>query len=67
LYDLLTTASVFIGNDSGPGHLAAISGVPTITLFGGDPTTWKPLGPRVKVVAKPTISEIAVDEVLNQI
>jgi len=24
----------FIGNDSGPGHLAAISGIPTFTIFG---------------------------------
>jgi heptosyltransferase-2 len=27
-------AAIFIGNDSGPGHLAAISGVPTFTIFG---------------------------------
>lgn len=27
-------AGIFIGNDSGPGHLAALQGVPTLTLFG---------------------------------
>jgi glycosyltransferase involved in cell wall biosynthesis/ADP-heptose:LPS heptosyltransferase len=30
----LERAGAFIGNDSGPGHLAAILGVPTFTLFG---------------------------------
>jgi ADP-heptose:LPS heptosyltransferase len=67
LYDLLTTASVFIGNDSGPGHIAGIIGVPTITLFGGDPTTWKPLGPKVKVIAKPQIADITVEDVIQEI
>lgn len=30
----LATADRFIGNDSGPGHLAALLGVPTFTIFG---------------------------------
>ena len=30
----LDSADRFIGNDSGPGHLAALLGVPTFTLFG---------------------------------
>lgn len=37
LEDLLTildSADRFIGNDSGPGHLAALLGVPTFTIFG---------------------------------
>lgn len=34
LLDLLATADRFIGNDSGPGHLAALLGVPTFTIFG---------------------------------
>lgn len=34
LLDLLDTADRFIGNDSGPGHLAALLGVPTFTIFG---------------------------------
>jgi len=37
-------ARVFIGNDSGPGHLAAFCGVPTFTLFGPHlPEGWAPL------------------------
>jgi heptosyltransferase-2 len=35
-----------VGNDSGPGHLAAILGVPTFTLFGNNlPSLFAPLHP----------------------
>lgn len=47
----LTGASAFIGNDSGPGHLAAILGLPTLSLFGpNSPARWRPLGPNVQVL-----------------
>ncbi|MEW6305164.1 MAG: glycosyltransferase family 9 protein, partial [Verrucomicrobiota bacterium] len=36
----LNGASAFIGNDSGPGHLAAIAGVPTFTIFGPQLPEW---------------------------
>jgi heptosyltransferase-2 len=43
---LLECAGVFIGNDSGPGHLAALLGVPTFTLFGPQlPESFSPLHP----------------------
>jgi len=34
LLSTLASADRFIGNDSGPGHLAALLGVPTFTIFG---------------------------------
>lgn len=34
LVGLFGTAAAFVGNDSGPGHLAALCGVPTLTIFG---------------------------------
>jgi ADP-heptose:LPS heptosyltransferase len=34
LLSKLDSADRFIGNDSGPGHLAALLGVPTFTVFG---------------------------------
>ena len=43
IIELLATvdrAAVFIGNDSGPGHLAALAGVPTFTLFGPQLPEW---------------------------
>jgi ADP-heptose:LPS heptosyltransferase len=46
LFALADQAGVFIGNDSGPGHLAAFCGVPTFTLFGPQVPEWfAPLHP----------------------
>ena len=43
---LTDRAGAFIGNDSGPGHLAAFCGVPTFTLFGDQLPEWfAPLHP----------------------
>jgi len=54
LMESLAAAAVVVGNDSGPGHLAGILGLPTVCLFGPrDSTRWKPLGPRVTVLGGP--------------
>jgi ADP-heptose:LPS heptosyltransferase len=46
LIALFYRAGTFIGNDSGPGHLAAVCGVPTFTLFGPQLPEWfAPLHP----------------------
>lgn len=46
----LAGARVVVGNDSGPAHLAAQLGVPTVAIFGPtDPAVWSPVGPRVEV------------------
>jgi heptosyltransferase-2 len=46
LVGLLEKAGAFIGNDSGPGHLAAFRGVPTFTIFGPQLPEWfAPLHP----------------------
>jgi ADP-heptose:LPS heptosyltransferase len=51
LMDVIRGGSYFVGNDSGPGHLAGIMGVPTISIFGPkDPMRWSPLGPGVRVL-----------------
>lgn len=48
-------ASAVVGADSGPAHLAAQLGVPTVALFGPtDWRTWSPVGPRIRVVAPET-------------
>ncbi|MBI5232985.1 MAG: lipopolysaccharide heptosyltransferase II [Deltaproteobacteria bacterium] len=42
---------VFITNDSGPMHLAASLGVPTVAIFGStSPSHTAPLGPKTKVL-----------------
>lgn len=62
----LSTADVFVGNDSGPGHLAAIIGVPSVSLFGPtDPIVWRPLGPRCRVLAGKTLEEISIDQIFE--
>ncbi len=46
LMALIELAGAFVGNDSGPGHLAAFYGVPTFTLFGPQLPEWfAPLHP----------------------
>ena len=46
LLGLVARAGLFIGNDSGPGHLSAFCGVPTFTLFGPQLPEWfAPLHP----------------------
>jgi len=45
---------LFVGNDSGPGHIAAALGVPVICVFSGtnDPAEWGPRGAAVLVMRK---------------
>jgi ADP-heptose:LPS heptosyltransferase len=43
---VLAQAQIFVGNDSGLGHIAAAVQTPTVTLFGvGDPARYHPWGP----------------------
>ena len=51
LIGLTDGAGAFIGNDSGPGHLAAFCGVPTFTIFGPQLPEWfAPLHPAAEWV-----------------
>jgi ADP-heptose:LPS heptosyltransferase len=48
---LLSHAALYLGNDSGVTHLAALLGVPTVSIFGpSDPRMWQPLGKRSLVL-----------------
>ena len=50
----LAGARAFVGNDSGPTHLAAMLGRPTVALFGpSDAAVFAPIGPRVQVLRAP--------------
>lgn len=43
LKSLLAGAQLFVGNDSGPAHVAAAFGVPTVVIFGSsDSAVWHP-------------------------
>jgi len=48
---LCQAATVFVGNDSGPMHVATAAGCQIIALFGpSDSVRWNPKGPHVTVV-----------------
>ena len=54
LAGLLQRAGAYLGNDSGPSHLAAAVGTPTVALFGPtDPRIWAPRGKAVRVIGGP--------------
>jgi ADP-heptose:LPS heptosyltransferase/GT2 family glycosyltransferase len=46
LPSLLLNCDLFIGNDSGPKHIAAAVGIPTVGIHSGvvDPVEWGPIG-----------------------
>jgi len=50
---LMKHCALFVGNDSGPMHLAAAVGCPVLALFGpSNPYVWGPKGNRVSVIYK---------------
>ncbi len=52
LIQTLAGAGRFIGNDSGPGHIAALLGVPTFTIFGPQlPELFAPVHPNAGWIA----------------
>jgi ADP-heptose:LPS heptosyltransferase len=63
----ISGGSAFVGNDSGPGHLAASIGVPTVSIFGPkDSTRWRPIGPDVRVVAGEWVN-ITVERIMTEL
>ena len=66
---LLRDAALFIGNDSGPAHMAAAFGIPVVVLFGpANPATWGPWRTHAKVIQSAAgFDAIRVDECLRAI
>lgn len=62
-------ASRAIGNDSGPTHLAAAMGCPTVVLFGSesDPALCAPRGRSVTILRHQPLGELPVEEVLQAV
>ncbi len=60
---LIGGAALFIGNDSGPAHIAAAFGIPVIVIFGNsDPVTWAPWRAESHVLTG--LDRVSVDDVL---
>jgi ADP-heptose:LPS heptosyltransferase len=50
---LYSLSSLLVTNDSGPGHFASMTEIPTLVLFGPEtPALFGPLGERVEVIWK---------------
>ena len=67
---ILAQSQLFVGNDSGLGHIAAATGIPTVTLFGpGDPARYHPWHPQARWIQSSTgnIEDIAVDAVTAEV
>jgi ADP-heptose:LPS heptosyltransferase len=66
---LLSSASLFLGNDSGPAHMAAAFGLPAVVIFGSsDPAIWGPWRTAGEALTSPGgIAEIPVSRVLEAI
>ncbi len=67
LKTLLAGASLFVGNDSGPAHMAAAFGLPSVVIFGpSDPAIWGPWRARSEVVSAPGgIAGVTVAQVMD--
>lgn len=66
---VLASASLFVGNDSGPAHMAAALGVPAVVLFGvSDPQIWGPWRAPSEVLTAPEgIHTIRTEHVLEAV
>ena len=62
---ILANAALFIGNDSGPAHMACALGVPQVVLFGpSDPRIWAPWKPiAAGTLTASSMSDISVSQV----
>jgi ADP-heptose:LPS heptosyltransferase len=66
---LLAGASLFVGNDSGPAHMAAAFGVPAVVLFGAsDPVIWGPWKtPAETMVGRGAMDSISLEAVCEAV
>ncbi len=66
LASLARAAKLAVGNDTGPMHLIAAAGCPSLVLFSraSDPALCAPRGQRVEVLRRPDLTALAVEPVL---
>ena len=67
LADLARAAALAVGNDTGPMHLVAVAGCPSLVLFSrdSDPARCAPRGPCVRVLRRDDLKDLPVQEVLD--
>jgi heptosyltransferase III len=64
---LLAASCLFVGNDSGPAHMAAAFGLPVVVIFGNsNPAIWGPWRTASEIVAAPAgIRQVSIEQVLE--
>ena len=69
LADLARAARFAVGNDTGPMHLIATAGCPSITLFSNDsnPLQCAPSGRWTRVLRRPDLADLLVEDVLQSL
>ncbi|MEQ9643623.1 MAG: glycosyltransferase family 9 protein [Alphaproteobacteria bacterium] len=66
---LFRGATLAVGNDTGPMHVAAIAGAPSLVLFSkeSDPKRTAPRGRKVKVLRKAALNQLPLANVLAEV
>ena len=69
LTSLARSATVAIGNDTGPMHLIAAAGCPSVVLFSRDssPALHAPRGASVALLHRPDLADLELDTVLTAV
>lgn len=68
LIALARRARLFLGNDSGPMHVAAAAGCRCVAVFGGDPRRWRPCGEGHRIVTGARgLGSVSVDAVVEAV
>lgn len=69
LATLAREATLALGNDTGPMHVIASAGCPSVALFShaSDPVRSAPIGPRVSILREKNLDELGVDRVLTEL
>src|SRR5439155_11327478 len=64
--NLLANAALFIGNDSGPAHMAAAFGLPVVVIFGpSNIDVWRPWKTSAEALSHPDgIASISPEQVI---
>ncbi|MCR9070799.1 MAG: glycosyltransferase family 9 protein [Alphaproteobacteria bacterium] len=62
-------ARLVVGNDTGPTHLAALAGAPTLALFSDDsePARTGPRGPHTRFLQRASLTDLETETVLTSI
>ncbi|HUQ85979.1 MAG TPA: glycosyltransferase family 9 protein [Vicinamibacterales bacterium] len=66
---ILSQCATFIGNDSGPTHLAALVGIPCVAIFSARnaPGQWEPIGPHHVVIEdRPECAGCMLDDCVRE-